>query len=741
MVAVGLLLLGPTPSAAIPQSRLLNPASDYASTKLDISYEVDDQSVRVMLSGTSKRARLLTVKTTEGYQVTVIGNDKDESYTVVKDYLRVASPVLESVRVESSGNQARLNFRTSSIRPPSIQSTGSQIILTFLSRATPRVRSFTQSTPLGNKLTSPFAPPYTRASAPPVGQIVSGQMAIPNPSIIRLDGPPITLNLKQLNAETALSYIANQGGYDIVFVKSDPTAPPTSSSPTQGLVIPASSSSDAPGAFQASSTPPNSPQAATAQGTPGGGSSQSTIDNTRLISLRLRNRPFAQAFNSILTASGLQATYKNGIIFVGPDIIQKAVGERVSKTFRLNQVPARSAAQFLGNLGASMTYTNTVTTAVSTGVPSQNAVSSASTATTTQSSTSAQVLTYGSNVGPLLGLSGTTDERLSQVTVVGEPQLVNLAAEYLRRLDLRTRQVALTIRIYDVDLTNNIELSNQLSYADGKVILTSDPANSNVGAVFNPNAQAQGVPGVPPTNPFTTTQAAPVIGSDGTTVTAPSGLYMQGQDRIVYDTFKALTTSQASKLLASPTMILMEDNTATSGGSGTQPPNEASLFVGENVITGLEPVENTSACKQSFSQVGLDLKAILNKIDDNGFVTFRVEPKLTAPDKTVSVPGCGNQTIVTTAERMFKSGTSRVRDGQTLILTGVLSDRESTLVRKLPLLGDIPLIGSLFRSSGTERRKRELVITVSPRILRDPNQDIYGYYTPSTSTMRNSMAR
>ena len=187
----------------------------------------------------------------------------------------------------------------------------------------------------------------------------------------------------------------------------------------------------------------------------------------------------------------------------------------------------------------------------------------------------------------------------------------------------------------------------------------------------------------------------------------------------------------------------MEDNSqvASSSSASQSAPNQASLFVGENVITGLEPVENTNACKQSFSQVGLDLKTILTKIDDNGFVTFRIEPTLTAPDKNVPVPGCGNQTIVTTAERTLKSGSSRVRDGQTLILTGVLSDRESTLTRKVPLLGDLPLFGSLFRSSGTDRRKRELVITVTPRILKDDNQDSYGYYSPSTSEVRGYLGR
>jgi len=295
-------------------------------------------------------------------------------------------------------------------------------------------------------------------------------------------------------------------------------------------------------------------------------------------------------------------------------------------------------------------------------------------------------------------------------------------------MDLRTRQVALTIKIYDVDLTNNTELSNQLSYADGKVILTSDPDNKNVGAVFNPNL-----------NPFREGQLL-TIGDE--TFFVPSGLYAQGQDRIVYDTFKALTTSQATKLLASPTVILMEDNSqiASSSSTSQSAPNEASLFVGENLITGVEPVEG-SGCKLIFSQVGLELKTKLSKIDDNGFVTFRIEPKLTAPELSIEVPSCGNQVIRTTAERTLKSGSSRIRDGQTLILTGVLSDRESILTSKVPLLGDIPLFGSLFRSSGTDRKKRELVITVTPRILKDDNQDSYGYYSPSTSELKSYMGR
>ena len=395
-----------------------------------------------------------------------------------------------------------------------------------------------------------YVPNFTEPSAPPVGQIVSGTLVVPNPSRINLEGPTININVRDLSAYTILNYIAKRGNYDIVFVKSDPTYVNSSASPN--TITSASASPSGSTGLTNEMSPSTMPTSQQSQGTSGSSQSgsQSTLDNPRLITLSLSEKPYSQAFNSVLTASGLQASFREGIIFVGPDIIQKSIGERISKTFRLNQVSAQSAAQFLGNLGASMTYTNTITTAVSSGISSQAAVSSASTATTTQSSTSAQVLTYGSSTGPLLGLNGTTDDRLSQVTLIGDPQLVDLASKFLKRLDLRSRQVALSIKIYDVDLTNNDELSNQLSYTDGKAIITSDPANSNVGVVLNQDDEARGTPGIGQ-NPFTTTNGeAPVIGSAGDTITAPSGLYAEGQDRIVYNTFRALTTSKASKLLA-----------------------------------------------------------------------------------------------------------------------------------------------------------------------------------------------
>ena len=699
---------------------------------IGLDYSVIGNSVDIIITGLPSSSRLFTTKTTEGFEILIPIKGLSRDYVLPdRRLLKIDDDTLKSVELSSDDDKLRLSFDTNSSLPPEISQSNDSFIVTTKRKNPVSGLNLIPNSYVDSSVSSSYVPSDQSASAPPVGQIVSGTVVVPNPSNLSLTGPTINLNIRSLSAYTALDYIAKQGNYDIVFVKSDPTASSSTQSPTTLTTTSSGLETEASPALQG---------VPTSYGGSDQGGTQSSLDNPRLISLTLRDKPYSQAFNSVLTASGLQASFRDGIIYVGPDIVKKAIGNRISQTFRLNQVSAQSAAQFLGNLGASMTYTNTVTTAVSTGVSSEAAVASASTATTTQSSTSAQVLTYGSSTGPLLGLSGTTDDRLSQVTLIGDPALLRLASQFLRRLDLRSRQVALSIKIYDVDLTNNDELSNQLSFTDGKTIFTSDPANSNVGIAKNFSRASRGTPGVE-YNPFTTSATAPVIGTDGTTVTAPSGLYSRGEDKVIYNTFKALTTSKASKLLASPTIILMEENSSSGGSSGSSSnlPNQGTLFVGENVITGLEPVENSTACRQTFSQVGLNLKATLNKIDDNGFVTFKIEPTLTAPDSTVAIPGCGQQTIVTTSERKFVSGISRVRDGQTLILTGVISDRESSTTSKVPILGDIPIFGSLFRSSTTDRKKKELVLTVTPRVIKDDNQESYGYYMPSTSSIRSSM--
>ena len=82
--------------------------------------------------------------------------------------------------------------------------------------------------------------------------------------------------------------------------------------------------------------------------------------------------------------------------------------------------------------------------------------------------------------------------------------------------------------------------------------------------------------------------------------------------------------------------------------------------------------------------------------------------------------------------RELKSGRIRLRDRQTLIVTGVIQQDDRRLVNKWPILGDLPLIGQLFRSSASSRQKNELVIIVTPSIMDDRNGGLHGYgYRPA----------
>ena len=123
------------------------------------------------------------------------------------------------------------------------------------------------------------------------------------------------------------------------------------------------------------------------------------------------------------------------------------------------------------------------------------------------------------------------------------------------------------------------------------------------------------------------------------------------------------------------------------------------------------------------------------KIDDNGFVTFSLSPAISAVTSTELIENCGSRSVLSI--RRLDTGSLRVRDGQTLVLTGVISDGDAEVVRKWPILGDIPLIGQFFRQSSGRREKRELVILVSPRIINDHEGGTYGYgYQPSLPAAR-----
>ena len=62
---------------------------------------------------------------------------------------------------------------------------------------------------------------------------------------------------------------------------------------------------------------------------------------------------------------------------------------------------------------------------------------------------------------------------------------------------------------------------------------------------------------------------------------------------------------------------------------------------------------------------------------------------------------------------------ARIKDGETLIIGGMIKESEQKTVQKIPFLGDLPLFGPIFRSTSTSKTKNELVIMITPNIIND----------------------
>ncbi len=176
---------------------------------------------------------------------------------------------------------------------------------------------------------------------------------------------------------------------------------------------------------------------------------------------------------------------------------------------------------------------------------------------------------------------------------------------------------------------------------------------------------------------------------------------------------QAQIQSGNAKILTDPTLLIQEGQTA--GVNLTQE------VVG-NIIRETESSEGltTVTTTAEIQEAGLTLNVDVQRIDDNGFITLNVNPTVTSIGgvQDLSVGGDTNQ-IVLLNIRELNSGEIRLRDGQTLIVAGIIQDEDRTTVSKVPILGDLPIIGSLFRSTSRDSVRQEVIVLLTPNVVDD----------------------
>nr|WP_186590675.1 general secretion pathway protein GspD [Synechococcus sp. MVIR-18-1] len=677
--------------------------------------------------------------------------------------VRLTDPVtgIQSATLVGSGSSYALKVTPSPGRPlkdPVVSADGRDLILQFSGLGvapTLQTGRLNLNTP-GRVPQAQYAPPLRpRAVAPPLGDMAVGTMVLQNRSYVNVSGPPVTLTLNNAPAKDALMALARLGGYGFVYVSDSAES----------------------------------------------GRDPDAVSTANSVSIAFQNETYSRALNGVLLAAGLQGKLDGKTLLVGSAVSAKTFGPQVSKVYRLNQASAASAADYLASLGASISKVNTTRLTsqetASTGTPANSTAN-----VTASTSTLTSVETYGSAMGPLRGLSGTTDSRLQAITLVGDSRLVAVGESYLKQIDLRQRQVALSVQILDINLDNDSQISNSFAFRSGNAFIVSQSGQllANYGAYKPPGSPEGGLPGTyagaADTTPVSGTgslsggepfkdepQASfPLPGSSTTINGVPLGPYrpdfgtydnplqpgitesddgktsLSSPTRFRYpedqffDFLRASITSSSTKVLANPTLILQEGDEKSVGSDsgkisadgkiGREKSNEALVSVGSRLITGYsvkQDVNGNSFCEPTFDNAGLTFGARVEKIDDNGFVSFSLSPEISVAIGSQPAGNCGNVDIINS--RTLDTGRVRVRDGQTLVLTGVISDTDVQAVSKWPILGDLPLIGQFFRSSTGDRSKRELVILVTPRIMNDRQGGRFGYgYKPSLPAAKQVMS-
>ena len=144
--------------------------------------------------------------------------------------------------------------------------------------------------------------------------------------------------------------------------------------------------------------------------------------------------------------------------------------------------------------------------------------------------------------------------------------------------------------------------------------------------------------------------------------------------------------------------------------------------VTSQILQGSDTV--TSATQRTYD-IGSDeglLIEIVPFISPDGYVSMNISPEFaTIKSQVYTTNDLGQQELAATLlqRRDLELKNIRIRDGETLVLAGLIKENETQTVQKMPILSDLPFIGAFFRGNATKKTREELVIVVTPHIVKD----------------------
>jgi pilus assembly protein CpaC len=170
--------------------------------------------------------------------------------------------------------------------------------------------------------------------------------------------------------------------------------------------------------------------------------------------------------------------------------------------------------------------------------------------------------------------------------------------------------------------------------------------------------------------------------------------------------FDALETKGLTKTLAEPNLVAMSGDTANFLAGGEIPipvPQTGSQGVGTVPVVTIQ-----------YKQYGISLGFTPTILRD-GLMNMVINPEVSALDPTNAVIISGISIPAFTVRRAHT--TVELRDGESFTIAGLLANNYQNTIRQLPFVGDLPILGALFRDTSYQRNQTELVIVVTPHLV------------------------
>lgn len=291
----------------------------------------------------------------------------------------------------------------------------------------------------------------------------------------------------------------------------------------------------------------------------------------------------------------------------------------------------------------------------------------------------------------------------SNIIVTDMESKINAVNAFIEEIDRVTPQILVEARIYDVTSTDNLDIGIQ--WQAGTATSFGDPPEMG-GTLGNQYDTLGNVVRESVTNPHLTGAFA-----GNTSNTSTTSLLRYGILNSSINIDAALRASQEdirAKLLANPRILVLNNQ-------------QAEIKIVEEIP--YQELTETSAGGQigttQFRDVGVQLRVIPHLTRD-GLIRLQLNPKFSVRTGDVLTTGNANispQPIIATRETLT---TALIQDGQTVVIGGLKKQDVRQQKNKIPLLGDLPLLGGLFRFEGESTVNSELVIFITPRVITSP---------------------